>query len=82
MSLKSGPDASGAIDAAPRLRGVGGLIQSVGNGITGLVGGAFEFIGTSLRGMFHAAELVLPGGMLFVVAFLVVTFVGWNLIKR
>jgi hypothetical protein len=59
-----------------------GLIQSVGNGITGLVGGAFDFIGSSLRGMVHAAELVLPGGLLFVVAFFVLTFVGWNLIKR
>jgi hypothetical protein len=61
---------------------MGGLAQSVGNGITGMVGGAFEFMGSSLRGIVHAAEVALPGGMLFVVAFVVVTFVGWNLIKR
>ena len=61
---------------------MGDLAQSIGNGITGMIGGAFEFIGSSLRGIVHAAEVALPGGMLFVVAFLVVTFVGWNLIKR
>jgi hypothetical protein len=61
---------------------MGGLAQSVGNGITGMVGGAFEFIGSSLRGIVHAAEMALPGGMLFVVAFFVLLFVGWNLIRR
>jgi hypothetical protein len=61
---------------------MGGLAQSVGNGITGMVGGAFEFIGASLRGIVHAAEVVLPGGMLFVVVFFVLLFVGWNLVKR
>jgi hypothetical protein len=61
---------------------MGGLAQSVGNGITGMVGGAFDFIGSSLRGIVHAAEMALPGGMLFVVAFFVLMFVGWNLIRR
>jgi hypothetical protein len=61
---------------------MGGLVQSVGNGIVGLVGGAFEFIGSSLRGMVHAADVALPGGMLFVVAFILVAVVGWNLAKR
>jgi hypothetical protein len=61
---------------------MGGLAQSVGNGITGMVGGAFEFIGASLRGIVHAPEVVLPGGMLFVVVFFVLLFVGWNLVKR
>ena len=61
---------------------MGGLAQSVGNGITGMVSGAFEFIGSSLRGIVHAAELALPGGMLFVVAFFVLLFAGWNLIRR
>jgi len=61
---------------------MGGLAQSVGNGITGMVSGAFEFIGSSLRGIVQAAEVALPGGMLFVVAFFVLMFVGWNLIRR
>jgi hypothetical protein len=61
---------------------MGGLIQSVGNGIVGLVGGAFDLIGSALRGMVHAAEVALPGGMLFLVAFVLVAFVGWNLAKR
>jgi hypothetical protein len=61
---------------------MGGLAQSVGNGITGMVSGAFEFIGSSLRGIVHAAEIALPGGMLFVVVFFVLLFAGWNLIRR
>jgi hypothetical protein len=61
---------------------MGGLAQSVGNGITGMVSGAFEFIGASLRGIVHAAEIALPGGMLFVVVFFVLLFAGWNLIRR
>jgi len=61
---------------------MGGLAQSVGNGITGMVGGAFDFIGSSLRGIVNAAEMALPGGMLFVVVFFVLLFAGWNLIKR
>ena len=61
---------------------MGGLIQSVGNGIVGLVGGAFEFIGSALRGIVRALETALPGGLLFVVVFVVLFVVGWNLIKR
>jgi hypothetical protein len=61
---------------------MGGLIQSVGNGIVGLVGGAFEFIGSALRGIVNAAQTALPGGLFFVVVFVVLLVVGWNLIKR
>jgi hypothetical protein len=32
--------------------------------------------------MVHAADMALPGGMLFVVAFILVAVVGWNLAKR
>jgi hypothetical protein len=59
-----------------------GLFRSVGNGITGLVAGAFDAIGAALRGIFNAGNNVLPNGLLFVVLFILVVFVGWNLAKR
>jgi hypothetical protein len=59
-----------------------GLLKSVGHGITSLVAGAFDAIGGALRGIFHAAQVALPGGLLFVVIFIVVAAGGWILIKR
>ena len=59
-----------------------GLLRSVGNGITGLVAGSFDAIGGALRGMVDAGNRALPGGMLLVVAFVIVVVVGWNLARR
>lgn len=59
-----------------------GLLKSVGNGIVGLVGGAFDAIGAALRGIVHAAQVALPGGLLFFVIFLIVAVGGWMLLKR
>jgi hypothetical protein len=59
-----------------------GLARSVGNGITGVVGGAFDAIGNGLRGMVDAGNRSLPGGLFFVLIFVVVVLVGWNLAKR
>ena len=59
-----------------------GLLKSVGNGIVGLVGGAFDAIGGALRGIFNAAHAALPGGLLFVLIFLIVAVGGWMAIKR
>ena len=61
---------------------MGGLIESVGNGITGLVAGAFDAIGAALRGMVNAANQALPGGILFLVAFIVLVAGAWTLAKR
>jgi hypothetical protein len=61
---------------------VDGFTRTVGDGITGLVGGAFRFIGDVLRGMVDAADRALPGGMLFVVAFVVAVVVAWQFAKR
>lgn len=55
---------------------------AVGNGITSLVGGAFNVIGATLRGMFGALNSALPGGLLFVVAFVVLVLLAWNFAKR
>lgn len=59
-----------------------GFVRSVGDGITGLVAGAFDVIGSTLRGLVDAGNRVLPGGIFFVVIFVIVVIVGWNLAKR
>jgi hypothetical protein len=61
---------------------MGGLIDSVGNGITGLVANAFDAIGGALRGIVAAGNQALPGGLFFVLAFVLVVAVGWSLAKR
>ena len=58
------------------------MLRSVGNGITSLVSGAFDAIGAALRGIYHAAQVALPGGLLFVVVFVGLAAGGWFLIKR
>ncbi len=59
-----------------------GFVRSVGDGITGLVSGAFDVIGATLRGMVDAGNRALPGGIFFVVVFVIVVIVGWNFAKR
>ena len=59
-----------------------GFVRSVGNGITGLVSGAFEAIGGALRGIVGSLNAALPGGLLAAVVFVVLVVVAWNLIKR
>jgi hypothetical protein len=59
-----------------------GLAQSVGDGITGLVGGAFDAIGGALRGIVAAGEQALPGGLLWAVIFVVLVVGAWTLAKR
>jgi hypothetical protein len=61
---------------------VGDFIQSIGNGIAGLVGGAFEVIGGTLRGMMASADAALPGGMLALVVFAGLVVTAWTLAKR
>jgi hypothetical protein len=59
-----------------------GLARSVGDGITGLVGGAFEAIGGALRGIVAAGEQALPGGLLWAIVFVVLVVGAWTLAKR
>jgi len=61
---------------------VGDFIQAIGNGISGLVSGAFDVIGGTLRGMVEAADAALPGGMLAVVVFVGLVVTAWTLAKR
>jgi hypothetical protein len=61
---------------------MGDFIQSIGNGIVGLVSGALMAIGDSLRGIVGAADAALPGGMLAVVVFVALLIGAWALAKR
>jgi hypothetical protein len=59
-----------------------GLLRSVGNGISGLVAGAFDSIGAALRGIVDAGERALPNGILWGVIFVVLVAGAWTLAKR
>lgn len=61
---------------------MGGLIDSVGNGITSLVAGAFDAIGAALRGIVNAGNQALPGGLLWAVIFVALVATAWTLAKR
>lgn len=58
------------------------LGRTVGNGITGLVGGAFEAIGAALRGIVAAGERALPNGLLWAVIFVLLVIGAWTLARR
>jgi hypothetical protein len=55
---------------------------SVGGGISGLIGGAFDAIGGALRGVVAAGERVLPNGLLWAVIFVVLVAVAWTFARR
>lgn len=59
-----------------------GLARSVGDGITGLVAGAFDVIGGALRGIVNAGNQALPGGLFWVLIFVLLVAGGWTLAKR
>jgi hypothetical protein len=59
-----------------------GLGQAVGNGITGLVAGAFDAIGSALRGIVNAGNQVLPNGLFWALIFILLVIGGWTLAKR
>jgi hypothetical protein len=50
-----------------------GLGESVGQGISGLIAGAFAAIGAALRGMVAAGERAVPGGLLWAVIFVLLS---------
>jgi hypothetical protein len=62
--------------------GAGDLARSVGDGIAGLIGGAFRAFGAAVQGVFDVLQSLLPGLWLPVVAIALVLVVGWSLIKR
>ena len=59
-----------------------GLGASVGEGIGGLVSGAFDAIGAALRGIVAAGERVLPNGLFWAAIFIVLVIVAWTFARR
>jgi len=58
------------------------LGRTIGEGISGLVAGAFDAIGAALRGIVDAAERALPSGLLWGVIFVLLVIGAWTLAKR
>ena len=59
-----------------------GLAGAVGDGISGLISGAFDAIGAALRGIVNAGNQALPAGLFWVVIFIVAVGAAWALAKR
>ena len=59
-----------------------GLLRAVGNGITSVVGTAFDVIGGTLRFLVASANNVLPGPWLAIVVFVGLAGTAWVLAKR
>jgi hypothetical protein len=60
----------------------GDLLRTLGDGIVGLVGGAFRAFGAAVQAVFGILQSLLPGFWLPVVALAVILVVGWSLIRR
>lgn len=59
-----------------------GLTRAIGDGITGLVGGAFGFIESAFSGMVAALGAALPAGALPVMVVGVVLLVLWRVLRH
>jgi hypothetical protein len=58
------------------------FLQAIGSGISGLVQGSFDTIGSVLRGIVDTLSRALPGGMLAAVVFVVLFVAAWQLAKH
>lgn len=86
-----GSAAVGSVESTPhrpeltlpcRLRGMDGLTRAIGDGITGLVGGALGFIWSAFSGMVAALSAALPAGALPVIVVAVVLIVFWRVLRH
>ena len=59
-----------------------GFARSIGDGITGLVGGALAAIGAALSGIVDALATALPAGALPVLGIALVVVILWRIIRR
>ncbi len=59
-----------------------GLSRSVGDGISGLVGGSLQAIGTALDGVVGALDAALPPGALPVIGVVVALLLVLAVIRR
>lgn len=56
---------------------VGTLLQSVAQGLAGLIAGAFRAVSLAVYGVFHALQTALPGPWLPIVVAGVIALVIW-----
>jgi hypothetical protein len=61
---------------------VDGFARSIGEGISGLVGGALAAIGEALSGTVGALSVALPAGVLPVLGIALLVLVLWRIIRR
>ncbi len=59
-----------------------GFASSIGDGITGLVGGAFAAIGQALAGIVDSLSIALPAGVLPVLGITLLVVILWRIIRR
>jgi hypothetical protein len=59
-----------------------GLIRSIGDGIVGLIEGAFATIGGILRGTVGELQTLAPVPLIVLVGFVVLGLLAWNLARR
>ncbi len=56
---------------------VGNLLQSVAQGLTGMIAGAFRAVSIAVYGVFHALQTELPGPWLPIVVAGIIGLVIW-----
>lgn len=56
---------------------VGNLLQSVAQGLTGMIAGAFRAFSLAVYGVFHALQTALPGPWLPIVVAGIIALVIW-----
>ncbi len=56
---------------------VGNLLQSVAQGLTGMIAGAFRAVSIAVYGVFHALQTALPGPWLPIVVAGIIGLVIW-----
>jgi hypothetical protein len=59
-----------------------GFARSIGQGISGLIEGAFDTIGAVLRGMVNAGNQALPNGLFWGLIVVLLVAGAWTLAKR
>lgn len=59
-----------------------GLARSIGDGITGLVGGALAAIGQTLSGIVDSLSAALPAGAIPVLGVALLVLILWRIIRR
>lgn len=61
---------------------MGGFVDAIGDGLTGLMAGTFDAIGGALRGIVAAGNAALPGGLFWALLFVLAVGAAWTLAKR